>query len=52
MALYIASAIMYRGMDYKAITTKYPQFKNDIDTILIGEGYTFDKDGNPVPPID
>lgn len=38
MAGYLAMRIMDGKLDYKAVTTLYPQFKADIDEILINEG--------------
>lgn len=39
MAGYLAMRIKKGALDYKAVVTKYPQFKNDIDEILINDGY-------------
>lgn len=38
MAAYFAMRIMDGKLDYKAVTTKYPQFKDDIELILVAEG--------------
>jgi hypothetical protein len=38
MAVYFSMRIMDRALDYKAVVTKYPQFKEDIDAILVAEG--------------
>lgn len=38
MAIYIAMRIMDGAMDYKVVVGKFPQYKDAIDTILIGEG--------------
>lgn len=38
MAVYLAQRIMEGKLDYKAVVTKYPQYKNDIDSILVAEG--------------
>lgn len=38
MAGYLAMRIMADKLDYVAVTTLYPQFKGDIDEILINEG--------------
>lgn len=38
MALYVAQRIIDGAMDYALIVAKYPKYKEDIDTILIGEG--------------
>lgn len=38
MAGYLAMRIMDGALDYVAVTRLYPQFKSDIDEILINEG--------------
>ena len=38
MAGYLAMRIMAGKLDYKAVTDLYPQFKEDIDQILVNEG--------------
>jgi hypothetical protein len=38
MAAYLAMRIMQGKLDYQAVTTVYPQFKEDIDMILVNEG--------------
>lgn len=38
MAGYLAMRIEEGKLDYIAVTTRYPQFKTDIDTILINDG--------------
>ena len=38
MAGYLAMRIMDGKLDYVAVTTLYPQFKADINEILINEG--------------
>lgn len=38
MAGYLAMRILDNKLDYKAVTTLYPQFKEGIDEILINEG--------------
>ena len=35
MAAYLARRIMEGALDYVAVVTKYPEFKADIDVILI-----------------
>lgn len=45
MAAYLAHRIEAGKLDYKAVTAKYPQFKEDIDTILVGDGYVVNEDG-------
>lgn len=39
MAAYLAMRIEQGKLDYSAVVAKYPQFKDDIDTILIADGY-------------
>jgi len=39
MAAYFAMRIEGGHLDYKAVVTKYPQFKSDIDAILVADGY-------------
>jgi hypothetical protein len=39
MAAYLASRIEIGKLDYKAVITKYPQFKADVDEILINDGF-------------
>lgn len=38
MAAYLAMRIGKGALDYVAVVTLYPQFKADIDEILINEG--------------
>ena len=38
MAAYFAMRIEAGKLDYTAVVTKYPQFKSDIDEILIADG--------------
>lgn len=38
MAPYLALQIMKGKLDYTAVVTKFPQYKSDIDVILIVEG--------------
>lgn len=38
MEAYLASRIELGKLDYLAIVTKYPQFKDGIDEILINDG--------------
>lgn len=37
MVTYLAQRIMYGKLNYTAVVTKYPQYKADIDAILIVE---------------
>ena len=39
MAGYLAMRIEAGKLDYIAVVTRYPQFKADIDTILINDGF-------------
>jgi hypothetical protein len=39
MAAYFANQIIKRKLNYTQVVNKYPQFKEDIDLILIAEGY-------------
>lgn len=38
MAGYLAMRIEKGALDYVAVVTKYPQFKSEIDEILINDG--------------
>jgi len=38
MATYLALRIEQGKLDYAAVIAKYPQFKNDIDEILVADG--------------
>ena len=39
MAGYLALRIAAGKLDYTAVIARYPQFKADIDTILINDGF-------------
>ena len=39
MAGYLAMRIEAGKLEYVAVVTRYPQFKADIDTILINDGF-------------
>ena len=39
MAGYLAMRIEAGKLDYAAVIARYPQFKADIDTILINDGF-------------
>ena len=39
MAAYLAMRIEKGKLDYSAVVTLYPQFKAEIDEILINDGY-------------
>lgn len=36
---YLALRIQKKALDYKAVVTLYPQFKQGIDEILINDGF-------------
>ena len=38
MAAYLAKRILKGYMDYKIVVKKFPEFKEDIDFILMAEG--------------
>lgn len=38
MVLYMTMRIIDGKMDYKVVVTKFPQYKEEIDLILIAEG--------------
>lgn len=38
MATYLALQILKGKLSYEKVMSKYSQYKDDIDTILIGEG--------------
>lgn len=38
MAAYLAQRVMDGKLYYSAVVSKYPQYKSDIDQILVGEG--------------
>lgn len=38
MDIYLAMRITQGKLDYMAVTTLYPRFKEDIDKILVNEG--------------
>ena len=39
MVGYLAMRIAAGKLDYLAVVTRYPQFKDDIDEILINDGF-------------
>ena len=39
MQNYLASRIKLGKLDYTVVITRYPQFKVDIDTILVNDGF-------------
>ena len=41
MEVYLASRIKIGKMDYIAVVTRYPQFKDGIDEILINDGFQY-----------
>ena len=40
MSAYFASRIIKGALKYEDVVNKYPQYKEDIDLILISEGYS------------
>lgn len=38
MAVYLTMQILKGKLDYVLVTSKYPQYKEEIDVILVGEG--------------
>lgn len=38
MAVYLSMRIMKGKLDYIAVVTKFPQYKEEIDLILVSEG--------------
>ena len=38
MAAYFANQILKGKLDYALVVSRYPEYKEDIDTILIAEG--------------
>lgn len=45
MAGYLAMRIEKRKLDYKKVVAKFPQYKEEIDEILILDGFTISEDG-------
>ena len=41
LGTYFASRIIKKALSYTDVINKYPQFKKDIDTILLNEGYEY-----------
>ena len=41
MEAYLASRIKLGKLDYLAVVTRYPQFKDGIDEILINDGFQY-----------
>lgn len=39
MARYLAMRIEAGKLNYTTVITRYPQFKEDIDTILVNDGF-------------
>ena len=39
MAAYLAMRIEQGKLDYASVVAKYHQFKNDIDSILVADGF-------------
>ena len=45
MAAYFAMRLEKGKLNYNTVVQKYPQFKEDIDLILLADGYTVNDDG-------
>lgn len=45
MAAYFAMRIEKGKLKYNAVIKKYPQYKEDIDLILVADGYEVKEDG-------
>ena len=41
LGTYFASRIIKKALSYDDVINKYPQFKDDIDTVLVTEGYEY-----------
>lgn len=49
MAAYFAMRLEKGKLNYTAVVQKYPQFKDDIDLILLADGYQVNEDGTVTP---
>lgn len=45
MAAYFAMRLEKGKLNYNNVVQKYPQFKDDIDLILLADGYQVNEDG-------
>ncbi len=45
MAVYFAMRLEKGKLNYNTVVQKYPQFKDDIDLILLADGYQVNEDG-------
>ena len=45
MAAYFALRLGNRKLNYNTVVQKFPQFKEDIDLILLADGYVVNDDG-------
>jgi hypothetical protein len=45
MAAYFALRLENRKLNYNTVVQKFPQFKEDIDLILLADGYVVNDDG-------
>lgn len=45
MAAYFAMRLEKGKLNYNTVIQKYPQYKEDIDLILMADGYTVNEDG-------
>jgi len=48
MARYFAMRIEMGALDYNLVISKYPQYKESIDEILITDGYIITTDGQVI----
>ena len=45
MAAYLAKRIKLGKLNYNTVVARYPEYKEDIDLILVTDGYTINPDG-------
>ena len=45
MAAYFAMRLEKGKLNYNTVVQKYPRFREDIDLILLADGYTVNDDG-------
>lgn len=48
MAAYFAMRLEKGKLNYNTVVQKYPQFKEDIDLILLADGYIVNDDGTVI----
>lgn len=49
MAAYFALRLKKGKMNYNTVIKSYPQYKEDIDLILLADGYVVNSDGTVTP---